>query len=246
MQRKGLARVHHIDSYRYGGGDADGPDYDRFYNVAHGLHDVQHSAEYAFSPNRLRARGKAREVGSYAAEALGESLDHPYRFRCNFSTYEATEDDEQTEEPYPVTKLSPTQIVHFKTDAGVGYVWYARQSRYDDTSWEIAFGEHESTGARGELLLNTKTTGRGDAFRVFATVLEIVNRFVEFDENYEVRRIIFTAKGDNRTNLYVKRLVPRIDKFKVDHVDTVDGEASITLVRTESLAHRIIGRLVTG
>jgi hypothetical protein len=241
MQRKGLVRVRHTDSYRFDGEDAEGPDYDHFYEVAHGHLDISNSAEYAFSPNRLRTKGKARMAGSYAAE----SLDNPYRSRGSFSTYEEEVEDEETGEIHVENKLSPVQIVHFKTDAGVPYVWYARQSRYDDTRWEIAFGEHETTDPHnGALLLNTKTTGRGDAFRVFATVLEITNQFIEFDDNYEVRTLSFTAKGDNRSSLYAKRLAPRLDKFKITDVRTVDGESTITMSRTESIAACVIKSLV--
>ena len=118
MQRRGLPRVRHIDSYRFDGEDAEGPDYDRYYEVAHGHLDVGNYDEYAFSPHRLRARGKARTAGSYAAE----SLDDPYRSRGAFKTHEEDVEDEETGEVHVEDRLSPVQIVHFKTDAGVPYV----------------------------------------------------------------------------------------------------------------------------
>lgn len=173
---------------------------------------------------------------------MNESLDHPYKWKWSFKTETVTADEEDDDGQGPHTPreyevLSPVQIVHFKTDAGVPYVWYARQNYYDNTRWEIAFGEFKETGHGGALILNTDKTGKGDAFRVFATVIDITNAFIEYDQEAEVRTLVFTSKGDNRTRLYVNRMVPRIDNFKLDSSERVPGldrESSVTLSRVES------------
>ena len=188
---------------------------------------------------------------------LNESLDAPYKWKWSFKTETITADDEDDGEPrvqsapreYEV--LSPVQIVRFQTDAGVPYVWYARQNYHDNTRWEIAFGEFKETGHGGALILNTDKTGKGDAFRVFATVIDITNAFIEYDSDGEsgpeVHTLTFTSKGDNRTRLYVNRMVPRIDKFKLDTSERtpgLDGESSVTLSRTESAPGSISRSLI--
>ena len=129
--------------------------------------------------------------------------------------------------------MSPVQIIRFKTDDGIDYMWYAKQSRYVDTTWEIAFGVHEGVESDGTNKLNIGLTKTGDALKIFATVIDITNSFVEFDDdNHEILHLTMTAKENNRANLYVKRFVPLIEKFKLQSVDKFHGESHITLVRT--------------
>lgn len=164
---------------------------------------------------------------------LSEALEAPYKYKHSFTTEEVDYEDEDTGETYKKDVLRPVQIVKFKTAHGIEYMWYARQNRYNNTTWDIAFGVHDDTDSRGEHKLNTGLTKTGDAFRVFATVIEITNSFVEFDgDNYEVLRMMVTAKEDHRANLYIKRFVPLIDNFKIESVERFHGETQITMVRT--------------
>jgi hypothetical protein len=162
---------------------------------------------------------------------LKESLDNPYKFKDTFKTEEVTEENEDDGEEYTKEVFSPVQMIHFQTDEGIPYIWYARQNRYDDTTWEIAFGINKGQTIRGGTELDTKLTNTGNAFRVFSTIIEIINRFVDLDENYEIQRLILTSDQPNRTNLYVNRLLPRIDNFEVTDVRKLHGEDEITLER---------------
>jgi len=164
---------------------------------------------------------------------LTEALDYPYKYSRSFRTEQIDYEDPETGETYKKDVLSPVQIVKFKTDEGIPYLWYAKQNRYDDTIWEIAFGVNKGMDDREHYQLDIGVTGTGNALRIFATVIDIINSFVEFNEdNYEIQRLMFTAKGNNRSALYVKRIVPRIEKFKVESVrDNGGGETEIMLTR---------------
>jgi hypothetical protein len=162
---------------------------------------------------------------------LKESLDNPYKFKNTFETERITKEDEDGGQEYTEEVFKPVQIINFQTDEGIPYVWYARQSRYDDTTWEIAFGINKGQNIRGGTTLDIKLTSMGNAFRVFSTIIEIINRFIELDENYEIHRLILTSDQPNRTDLYVKRLLPRIDNFEVTDVRKLNGEDEITLER---------------
>ena len=170
---------------------------------------------------------------SFKSYFLNESFDNPYRYKNTFSTETIEKEDDDTGETYMDEVLTPVQIIQFKTDAGVPYLWYARQSRYDDSVWEIAFGVESGKGIRGETKLDIELTKGGDAFRVLATVINIINQFIEFDENHEIRLLTFTSKGANRTKLYKKRLVPMIENFELDELfkDMGDGESQFILTR---------------
>lgn len=164
---------------------------------------------------------------------LSESFDNPYRYKNTFTTEAIEKEDDDTGETYMDEVLTPVQIIRFKTDAGVPYLWYARQSRYDDSVWEIAFGVESGQDIRGETKLDIELTKGGDAFRVLATVIEIINQFIEFDDNNEIRLLTFTSKGANRTKLYKKRLVPMIQNFELDDLfeDMGEGESQFILSR---------------
>ena len=165
---------------------------------------------------------------------LMELLDRQdsYPFKRSFSTEEIDHEDEDTGETYKKDVLSPVQIVKFKTTSNVPYIWYAKQSRYDPNTWSVAFGVDKGTGPDGANKLDIEKTGKGDAFKIFSTVIEITNSFVEFDDdNFEVQRISFESEGDNRTELYLKRLVPKLENFEVDHVSKSGTHSTVILNR---------------
>jgi hypothetical protein len=162
--------------------------------------------------------------------SLKESLDHPYKFKNTFKTETITDSDDDGEE-YTKEVFSPVQIVHFTTDEGVPYVWYARQNRHDETTWEIAFGVNKGENIRGGFEMDIELVNTKNPFRVFSTVIQIINNFIEFDENLEIHRLTLTSDHTKRTNLYLNRLLPLIDKFKVSDVRRIHDEDSITLER---------------
>jgi hypothetical protein len=169
---------------------------------------------------------------SFKSYFINESFDNPYRYKNTFTTETIEKEDDDTGETYMDEVLTPVQIIRFKTDAGVPYLWYARQSRYDDSVWEIAFGVETGKDIRGNSELDITVTKTGDAFRVFATAIEILNDFIELDENYEIRLITFTSKGDNRTRLYAKRFIPMINNFELDLMSVEGDETKFILSRT--------------
>ena len=170
-----------------------------------------------------------KSVSSLIKEGLSDTQG--YRFKHTFKTEEIeVEDDDYNEVLKDV--LSPVQIIRFKTDKDIPYVWYAKQDRHSDTYWHIAFGVDKGEGVKGETKLDITKTGTGDAMKVFATVIEITNTFVEFDDNYEITHLIFESEGDNRTDLYLKRLVPLIDNFTLNHVSKSGTNSTVELKRT--------------
>jgi hypothetical protein len=162
---------------------------------------------------------------------IGESLSSPYNYRSTFKDEDVEVEDEDTGETYMKNVLSPVQIIKFKTDSGIDYLWYAKQGFYDETAWSIAFGVETGIDAKGAHQLDIGVTGKGDAFRIFATIIDITNSFIGMDENNEILTLMFTAKGENRAKLYVKRLVPLIDNFEIEDVRDIHGETNITLKR---------------
>lgn len=154
---------------------------------------------------------------------LNESLDNPYKWRNDFQLEDIEDDWDDSGEEYVKKCFKPTQIIKFQTDEGVNYVWYARQNRYNEVYWEIAFGIVEKKYEDGNLKLNIDKSGTGKPFRVFATVIDIINSFIEFDEDYEVQYLTFTSKGQNRTRLYKNYLIPKIEKFKI-HYENIKGD----------------------
>jgi hypothetical protein len=106
---------------------------------------------------------------------IHESLDNPYPWKNTFKTEEVTNDWDDTGEEYSKDVLEPSQVVHFKTEDGTPYIWYAKQNRYNDEYWEIAFGVVEKDKGDGSFETNIEKTGKGNAFRIFATVIEITN-----------------------------------------------------------------------
>lgn len=159
-----------------------------------------------------------------------EALEDSYRWKGNFESSNEPQTDDETGEVYMKDVLDPVQIIKFSTQDGREYIWYAKQSRYDETHWEIAFGEVKMHSGKNFILDITKS-GKGDAFKILATVINITNAFIEFDENIEVRTMHFSSKESNRTKLYLNRLVPRIENFKLESVEEMHGETIVTLAR---------------
>ena len=99
--------------------------------------------------------------------------------------------------------------------------------------WTIAFGISTGIDVRGSNKLDINLSNKGDAFRVLSTVINITNDFIQFDDDYnEIQRLMFTSEGDKRTALYLKRVVPRIENFKVDNVSSSGSETTVILSRT--------------
>lgn len=164
---------------------------------------------------------------------LTETLDDPYKYKCTFKTEEIDYDDEETGETYKKDVLQPTQIVEFTTENNIKYIWYAKQSKFDPTSWEIAFGVVKNVTDKGKYETDISITKTGNAFRIFTTIINITNSFIEFDDNYnEINRITLTSKEKNRTKLYIDRLLHKIEKFKIEDVRDNFDETLITMVRT--------------
>lgn len=161
---------------------------------------------------------------------LLEALDQPYPYKNTFKTIERTDDWDGDGEEYSKDVLDNLQVVHFKSDDGTPYIWYAKQNIHNDHFWDIAFGLDKGRSEEGGYKLDIELTNRNDSLRVLATILAITNSFIEWDEEYEVRYLHFTSKGEKRTKFYLNVLVPRIQKFEIDHVEH-GPEASITLIR---------------
>jgi len=165
-------------------------------------------------------------------EFFVESLTDSYRYSAHFKTETIDHEDEDTGEVYKKDVLQPVQIVRFTGGDGTPYLWYARQDYHDNTLWTIAFGVFTGIDARGANKLDIELTNKGDAFKILSTVIDITNDFVRFDgDNYEVQRLMFASEGNKRTALYLKRVVPRIEDFKVSDVNTMGSETTVILSR---------------
>lgn len=165
---------------------------------------------------------------------LRERFDSSYPYRLNFQEEEIEVEDEETGEPYVKTVLQPVQIVKFKTEDGTPFIWYARQDRHSDTVWEIVFGVvKESDTSNDSFKLDINLTNKGDAFRIFSTIIDITNSFVEYDEDYQIEILKFSSQGDKRTEFYLKHLVPRIENFRISPELTgkIGDETFIYLIR---------------
>lgn len=133
------------------------------------------------------------------------------------------------------TVLKSVQIIPFQDSKGNEFVWYARQSRYSDNHWEVAFGKVKSFAPLTGYQLDVNPVRTEEYFKILSTVIEISNRFVQYDSDYtdnSVHTVSFTSKGDNRTNLYVKRMLPRIEGFELENISKDGNESTITLKRT--------------
>jgi hypothetical protein len=152
---------------------------------------------------------------------LNESLDDPYKYSGTFSYETIDVEDEEIGATYKKDVFTPTQIIKFKTEDGVEYIWYAQQSRHNENFWTIAFGTYQGQDDRGTHKLDINLTkNTKNPFRVFATVIAIINGFIELDEDQTVHYLQFDSEGDKRTQLYLNRLLPRIEHFVVDYIET--------------------------
>lgn len=152
-------------------------------------------------------------------ELLNESIDWPYKWRDAFK-FETVEEEDEEGGVYNKEVFRPTQIIRFKTEDGVEYMWYAHRDYHNDSFWTVAFGVYKSTDDRGVHKLDIELVGGiKNPMRVFATVLDIMNRFIELDEDNSIQYLQMESSGDKRSDLYLKRLLPRIEKMKVKHVE---------------------------
>ena len=162
-----------------------------------------------------------------------ESLTDSYHYRAEFKTETIDYEDEDTGKVYKKDVLQPVQIVRFTGGDATPYLWYARQDYHDNTLWTIAFGVSTGIDARGANNLDIELTNKGDAFKILSTVIDITNDFIRFDDDYyEVQSLMFTSEGEKRTALYLKRVVPRIENFKLSDVSTSGSESRVILSRT--------------
>lgn len=166
-------------------------------------------------------------------QLLREALDNPYKYSRNFTTHQEEVDDEDGENKYTRDVLDVTQIIKFKTDHGLPFIWYAKQSYYTPDAWNIAFGIDKGLNYKGAHELDINLTNKGDAFRILSTVIAITNSFIAFDVDYnEINMLIFTADSPKRLDLYLNRIVPKIEHFEIESVDRQADESTATLKRT--------------
>lgn len=160
-----------------------------------------------------------------------EGFEDTYKHTHGWKTEEIDHEDEETGSIYKKEILSPVQLIHFKTDEGVPYLWYARQDRHEPTAWEIAFGVNKGM-EREKFQLDIGLTRTGHAMKIFSTVIDITNEFIEYDQdNYEIMSLIIKSKGDNRTKFYLNRIVPLIDHFKLRDNYKDGDETTIVMTR---------------
>ena len=142
---------------------------------------------------------------------MQESLTDSYNFNSTFKRGENG-------------KFESEQIIDFVDDHGTPFAWKA--TRTMGILWSISFGVKLGGGK-----YDINQTNRGNAFKIFATVLAITNAFIDADQNNEVRMILFTSKEDNRTKFY-KRGLRRIKDFELSYEPSLlGGETEFVLQR---------------
>lgn len=98
----------------------------------------------------------------------------------------------------------------FRTDDNIDYVIYI-ENNYSE--WEVIFKINSITALRMDKspigILNT-----GDAFRIFATVLNFIQKFIE---KIKPTRIVFSAKEPSRKKLYSALVKKFSKKFDYDY-----------------------------
>ena len=102
------------------------------------------------------------------------------------------------DKPYPVELRTAKGgwIAKFETDAGNQFKIWLDNSGYDDDEeqeWSAIFSD-ESAGMRG-----IKVTNKGDQFRVFATVMSVIEKFLK---KVDPHALTFVAKEESRNKLY--------------------------------------------
>lgn len=169
-------------------------------------------------------------------QRITESFDDPYRYKTNWEEETLDPDDYDGEENIPLgERVAKVQTVKFTTDNGIEYMWYAKQNRYNPAAFEVAFGIVKGTNPHnGATELDIKKTNTGNQMRVFATVIAILNDFVEYFEN-DIQYISFTAdkeQGQSRAKLYKRILQSHIpDGFKLVDVREDANECFFQLRR---------------
>lgn len=140
------------------------------------------------------------------AAELAEAFDKPYKYRVTY-------------------KSNDTFLASFETDEGDKVDFAAvGPEKYDDpddaeVAWEISFDRNYSQ----------EKTGEGDAMRIFATVIQIIQDFIK---QIDPEQMTFSAvKGNQRSNekdsrekLY-SRLIKKYlsKKYKVDERPEASG-----------------------
>lgn len=119
--------------------------------------------------------------------------------------------NESQDQPYPFTVDYRTDHTHkysFKTENGrPGFViFYAPLARYEYEKppfpWIVEFAVSESTSV----------TGEGDAFRIFATVIEAMKHFYTHEREM-ISGIEFSALRDKGKKSRIKLYRRMLDKF---------------------------------
>lgn len=168
-----------------------------------------------------------------AREFITEVFDNPLAFNAQWDEEDVPEDEIEDYDGQ-LTYPSRIQTVDFTSPDGIPYLWYAKQNKYDDTAWEIVFGAKTGKTFRGNDKIDIGKTGTGNQMRIFATVLDITDEFVEYFE-YEVRNLYFTADKDDgmsRQKLYKKILQHRMpDGFALGGAEDRGDEVHFTLNR---------------
>lgn len=160
-------------------------------------------------------------------EVINEVMDSGYPYKNTFETENVPSD---SGDEGMVNRFKPVQIIHFNAE-NIPYIWYARQSNYDEYSWTIAFGVNIKKDERGKYTLDLNLVGAKNPYKILGTVIDITNRFIELDEYDEIYRLMFTAKGENRKNLYINRIIPRIEGFQLERVSGDPTEYDISIIR---------------
>lgn len=85
----------------------------------------------------------------------------------------------------------------------------------------------------------TEATGKGDAFRIFATVIEILKDFVKFIGRENIKKLYFTAKGQSRIDLYkaVLKKFANKENFIFDEIGGVTNKRMFSMYNKEIDKH---------
>lgn len=128
-----------------------------------------------------------------------------------------TLDEALDSQPYPYEQVENSRIqakYTFNTDRGLTYfVGIGRGS--DEKIIHISFWLHQPE-QRGLNRMNMEIANTGDARKVFATVIDIVKKYVN---EHKPNRIIFTASEDSRIRLY-DAFVKRLDRELPGYIST--------------------------
>lgn len=138
---------------------------------------------------------------------LDEAFDKPYKFE-----WKVKQDRWWT----GTTRISGGRVLSInlramgKSDKGI--------------MWELIFTVNE----------DIRTTGGGDQFRIFATVLDALKEFIEEVEPYQIRFSSNKTNADSRSKLYT-RIIQKFGtvmgyRAKIDTSDSWEDEFTLTRV----------------